>query len=571
MKNRKALSLCFAFAFPAASGFRLTPRGTSFDWTRINSTKALVWTQCYDTFECARLTVPLQYSNPGTGEAQIALVMSPSKFSSEDPNYLGSILFNPGGPGESGVEYVLQYETYFRNIIGPQYDLVGFDPRGAGDTTPFLSVFKTPQEALEIYSTFPLDAEGSVSSLGRAYTQSQIVADLAVDRAKLVAESVGTPAVATDMLQIARALGQEKVNYWGISYGSVIGATFAAMFPDHVGHFVIDGVTDSHQYYYGPGTQDMVSLLDTDAALTSVYDACVTAGPSLCAIWENNTDLVRARVERALDVMRVTPLPIYNHTDPSTITFGVLDYATVYQALFHTVYFPYSQGASAVEAFVALEHGDGAALYAGSFASSLRITDDSCATSSQPFVAGFIDVTSPIVCGDSVVGRRSSFAQYQKDYKATQALSPFAAAWHTDFFGPCATWPLQGKDHLNGSFETSTSTPILFISNTLDPITPIQGGRSMSTGFRNSVLLEQNSTGHTSLSGFSTCTARAIRAYFRHGILPASGTVCQPDTQIFDAPNNSSGFGGVTISFSESDEADSRVVNKSVPEHIARE
>ncbi|KIP05919.1 hypothetical protein PHLGIDRAFT_73444, partial [Phlebiopsis gigantea 11061_1 CR5-6] len=95
-----------------------------------------------------------------------------------------------------------------------------------------------------------------------------------------------------------------------------------------------------------------------------------------------------------------------------------------------------------------------------------------------------------------------------------------------------------------GSFITNTSSPILLIGNTLDPVTPIAGARNMSSGFAGSVMLQQNSTGHSTLSGFSTCTALAIHAYFANGTLPAPDTVCQPDTAIFQNPANSSAEGG---------------------------
>ena len=88
---------------------------------------------------------------------------------------------------------------------------------GVGETTPPLSVFESAAEALQFYATYPLNVNDSVSSLARAYVQAEILGNLTVDRAKEVAESVGTAAVATDMLQISRALGQEKVNYWGVS------------------------------------------------------------------------------------------------------------------------------------------------------------------------------------------------------------------------------------------------------------------------------------------------------------------------------------------------------------------
>lgn len=90
------------------------------------------------------------------------------------------------------------------------------DP-GVGATTPPLSVFKSPVEAFEFYSTYPLNVNESISSFGRMFAQSQILGNLTVDRAEKIAESVSTPAVATDMLTITRAFGHEQVNYWGIS------------------------------------------------------------------------------------------------------------------------------------------------------------------------------------------------------------------------------------------------------------------------------------------------------------------------------------------------------------------
>lgn len=130
----------------------------------------------------------------------------------------------------------MNHASFFRSVVGPQYDLVGFDPRGTanyhatqtnnwltavfagvGETTPPLSIFKSPVEAFEFYSTYPLDLNESVSSFGRMFAQAQIFGSLAADRAQKFAESVSTPAVATDMLTITRAFGHEKVNYWGAS------------------------------------------------------------------------------------------------------------------------------------------------------------------------------------------------------------------------------------------------------------------------------------------------------------------------------------------------------------------
>ncbi|GJE87210.1 alpha/beta hydrolase [Phanerochaete sordida] len=505
------------------------------------------WTSCLDTFKCGKLTVPLQYSDPAAGEAQIALIMSPSNFSADDPNYLGSILFNPGGPGGSGVSFVEQLGTYFRAIVGPQYDLVGFDPRGVGQSTPVLSLFKTPVEAFEYYSTYPQNVNESISSFGRFYAQANILGKFAADRYQTVAESVSTAAVATDMLNIAKALGQDKVNYWGVSYGSILGATFAAMFPNNVGRFIIDGVFNSHQWYRGDWSG---SLLNTDAALTAVYEACVAAGPSLCALHSPDAATIRARVDTLISSLHLAPQPVYDASDPSSIVFGVADYTVLVLQLFQMLYTPFGTAPAFFAALAALERGNASAVYRGSVTAANTGLATCAPPATAPFVVGFLDVSAPISCGDIVADadRVRTPEQARQDYAAmANASALFATTWYPLSPGRCAQWPIKAKDVFNGSFTQNTSNPILLITNTHDPVTPMVGALNMSSGFAGSVVLQQNSTGHTSLSGFSTCTAEAIHAYFANGTLPAPDTLCQTDTLIFESPSNSSGYDGVTI------------------------
>ncbi|KIP07260.1 hypothetical protein PHLGIDRAFT_428077 [Phlebiopsis gigantea 11061_1 CR5-6] len=518
-----------------------TRDSTEFSWASLASSSNPSWTPCYDAFQCTRFTVPLQYSNLSAGEAQIALLMSPSSFKPGDENYLGPILFNPG----SGVQYILELADYFRAIIGPKYDLVGFDPRGVGETTPPLAIFESPVEALEFYSSFPVNSNESVSSLGKLYTQSKILSNLVLDRAKDVAESVSTAAVATDMLAITKAFGFDKLSYWGVSYGSVLGATYAAMFPDNVGHLLIDGVVNSHDWYGGPRNL-FSSLQDADQALTSIYEACHKVGPTLCAIYENSTDLISARVNKIINDVHILPVPVYNDTDLSSITFGSVDYSVLISQLLHIVYFPYALASIGAEGLVQLEQGtSGAIAFQGSLTQSVEDFATCEFNSSQPFVAGLVETMSAILCGDALVNQTLTFPELQSSYDQQVSISIFAPYVFNIGPGPCTSWPVSGKDRFNGSFITNTSSPILLIGNTLDPITPIAGARNMSSGFAGSVMLQQNSTGHTTLSGFSTCTALAIHAYFANGTLPAPGTVCQPDTTIFQNPANSSAEGGI--------------------------
>lgn len=139
-----------------------------------------------------------------------------------------------GGPGGSGVQYLVALEDYFRERVGPGYDIVGFDPRGAsrswlpecltdacktgvGDSTPRIAFFESPAEALALFATYPVSLNDSASAFGRAYALSEIMGELAMARQQVVLESIGTAAIARDMLEITHAFGFEKVTYWGIS------------------------------------------------------------------------------------------------------------------------------------------------------------------------------------------------------------------------------------------------------------------------------------------------------------------------------------------------------------------
>ncbi|GJE95986.1 alpha/beta hydrolase [Phanerochaete sordida] len=506
-----------------------------FNWTALTASTNLTWTPCFEAFgnlQCARLSVPLYYSEPSAGEAQIALVMSPSNFSAGDSNYKGQILFNPGGPGDSGVQLIVEGGEYFRSIIGPEYDLVGFDPRSVGGTTPVVSIFKNPAEALQWYSTYPENLNESDSSFGRAFAQADILGRLAVDRAKNVSEAVSSPTVASDMFSIMQAFGVDKLNYWGISYGTVLGSTYAAMYPDHVGRFIIDGVVNAHEWYTG---NDTASLATSDAALASLWESCVAAGPTNCALYENSTELIAARVNKLIADVHVAPVPIYSDADPSAISFGVLDYTTLVQVLYQTTYFPYSHASSFASALVALEAGNASAVFAGSDTQAVDALSTCAFDTSKPYVANIMDVELAIACGDALNPNVSTVQQAKELYGEIVAQSPLFGpdAWPT-LLGGCTGWSIRGKDRLNGSFVTNTSNPILVIGNTLDPVTPLISAKNMSVGFAGSVLLTQNSTGHSSWSGFSSCTAQAVAAYFANGTLPAAGTMCQPDFAIFE-------------------------------------
>lgn len=207
--------------------------------------------------DCARLLVPLNHlnhSDEALGHAAIALIRVPSPLSSTKakphPRYRGPILFNPGGPGGSGVALLLGTGDLLAQILGDEFDLVSFDPRGVGRSTPKVQFYDQPGRGeREVWGTSGLDAirggagdrfrdiKGeSGKSLEATWAHAVASNVQAGERAGEWLGNVNTEQTAYDMLSIVKAHGREKLMYWGYSYGTVLGSTFASLFPVRISH-----------------------------------------------------------------------------------------------------------------------------------------------------------------------------------------------------------------------------------------------------------------------------------------------------------------------------------------------
>lgn len=213
------------------------------------------------------------------------------------------------------------------------------------------------------------------------------------------------------------------------------------MFPDNVGRFIIDGVINGHDWYAGEAASYIPAelsltlhlgnttnfLISTDDALTSVYDACVVAGPELCAIYENSTDLIRARINRLLDSVHLDPIPAINDTDPTHISWAVLDYSTAVGLILTVLYSPYEDAQAFAEAVVALESGDTSVIFE---LVDSPLTNICPANASAPFDDGDFDAKTAIWFGDSLTDGNRTFAQAQANYQAAVNLSSFNTLWY---------------------------------------------------------------------------------------------------------------------------------------------
>uniref|UniRef100_A0A0W0FNU6 Peptidase S33 tripeptidyl aminopeptidase-like C-terminal domain-containing protein n=1 Tax=Moniliophthora roreri TaxID=221103 RepID=A0A0W0FNU6_MONRR len=489
-------------------------------WLSITPTKNLTWAPCYDGgFECGRFQVPLNHSDPEGQSAVIALVRLKANVSVDSPDYLGPILFNPGGPGASGVDFLLQRAKTLGTILGSQFDLVGFDPRGklnvlgVSRSTPRVTFFETPEERLLWQRAGIQELNSSLQdNVGSYWSRAKIIGQLAGERAGDILPFMNTDHTARDMLRITEAYGREKIQYWGISYGTVLGSTFAAMFPDKVERLVIDGVVDVQDDYYT--TEWKTAVSDTDNALRWFFKDCHDAGPEKCSFYELSVEAIEERLNKLYQSIIRAPVPVRT----AGVSYGLVDYALLRYMLFVVLYRPFEQWSTMATALADLEKGNATALV------QMAIGTTSPTPSPPVFEPNTIEIQTAVICndGDVVPPSLEHAEQHYQEALKVSGWGSMSAAMRIR----CSSWPSIPKNFFRGPITGNTSYPLLLIGNTADPITPLANAHKVSKGFPGSVVLQQDSSGHGVLRSPSLCTANAIRAYFVNGTLPEPGTVC---------------------------------------------
>ncbi|KAF8175595.1 TAP-like protein-domain-containing protein, partial [Mycena galopus ATCC 62051] len=485
----------------------------------------LNWTSCYSGFQCSLLQVPLDYSAPQSDSASIAIVRLPS--TSPKSEYLGPILFNPGGPGGSGVDAIVQAGAAFATIFGPEFDIVGFDPRGVSYSTPTISFFKTeaerrfliPSPEIVLYPSLNASSNavsktwGDFGLLGQLALQNDVEHHL---------QHMSTDNIARDMLQITEAFGFEKLQYWGISYGSVLGATFATLFPDKVGRLMIDGVEDMDSYYTANTTNMMV---DVNGSLQAFFDGCNEAGPENCPFYAPTSSEISAKLDALTSSIKEQPIPVITPD-----SHAIIDFTFLRNAILGSLFAPYDPAVGFVplaQALEALANGNATVLY-----DLIPVPTFECQTSPPPFHLNNFESYTAIACGDPV-SINDTVAQLEEYYLNAAKVSQFSDLVSSSRV-LCAGYKIHRPGRFTGPVGAkNTSSPLLLVGNTLDPATARAGAVKTSEAFPGSVVLTQDSVGHTSLVAPSLCTYGYFRAYFVNGTLPAAGTVCPVDAELF--------------------------------------
>ncbi|PNY23285.1 Carboxylesterase A [Tolypocladium capitatum] len=515
----------------------------SWSWEETKPSKILQWTKCYDdALECARLDVPMDWMDPSENERVTLGVVKLAAKSKENP--LPPVFINPGGPGVSGVYLVQQRGAELQTIVGDNQDIISWDPRGVGVSTPRIECWGSAQKRAlwTMRESAVIDERTGLLydtySRGLAYNDA---CEKALNDTNIL-KHLSTAYHARDMLEILDGTGFPKLRYWGLSYGTALGGAFAGLFPDRVERLVSDGNVDYNEWF-GKGLRSQ--LTDTDTIFDAFDSACHMAGRERCAFWAPSAKAIQERRASLLDGLKKRPVLIPASSRdggpemPERVTYSKVQRLT--QAL---VFAPARTFGILAFVYATLEAGNGRPYYdvqqavraaaGGGGAELLCSPTDTPATMPQEtFLEP--DAFPGIMCSDSRAP--DSLEEFEEYVRVLRASSRWMGATNADIGATCVGKTIKPKWRFTtDDIKADTAYPILYIGNVADNVTPLASAYNNSAHFPSSAVLVQKSYGHCSIAAPSTCTARHIQAYFQNGTLPTSGTVCEQDYGLFGMP-----------------------------------
>jgi pimeloyl-ACP methyl ester carboxylesterase len=498
----------------------------------------LNWHACFGgDLECTRAAVPLDYDDP-TG-ATVSIFMS--RLLARDPAHrIGSLFVNPGGPGVPASLVVQPIAGALGSTVRDRFDVIGIDPRGIGRSQQVRCQSDTAAPDFPAV-TVPL----TLNQARPLIRFDSWIANSCADEANDILDHMSTADTARDMDLIRQAVGDSALSYYGISYGTYLGATYAAMFPDDVRAIVVDGVLDPVAWSTGrdgrgdelPFSTRLRSGVGAWEALTSAFAECDRVGAARCRFAGRIADEWRGLIQR----LRHGPIHLrHGSINYSVLVEGALgslyDRRSV-RFLFHAVDNLYRM------AFHPSRPGAGK----GSVLDDLRRLADRAPD--NPYGTTALSGAGDGRPSDAAARARAIFPSFE-GVTCTDSVNPtdptawvragaiadrqgpwFGRAW-TWASGACAHWPGSKDDAFTGPWRTATAQPLLVIGNFHDPATPISGARTVNTLFEGSRMISLNTWGHGAI-GQSACVTARIQHYLVDLALPPNGLVCQANKQLF--------------------------------------
>ncbi|MFJ9660061.1 alpha/beta hydrolase [Streptomyces griseoflavus] len=482
----------------------------------------LDWSRCVpgSAFDCATAKVPLDHDDPGGRTIELAVVR---RKATDPERRVGTLFFNPGGPGGPGTVQMPQNYTSFPQEVRERFDIVSWDPRGVGSSTA-VNCFASPAESAEWNASHP--AGFPVGEKERAaFTASyEELGRRCERRDPELLRHVSTADTARDLDLLLAAVGETRLTYLGISYGTMLGATYANLFPDKVRAMILDGNWDPRAWTNDASDEDprLTSFqrlgADRGAAetLEEFLTLCGAATTDRCAFSAGSPQATRAKFGELM--VRLRKQPVHGWTYAGTIAAAVNG--------FYVVHPGWTRLAATLQD-----------LWRGRAPAPAPLPPPPAVPEPDPYLGE--EQATAVFCGDS---------PHPRDPAAHHPLEELSAARAGDVgrfwvwsSGGCATWPAVADHRYRGPWDRPTARPVLVVGTTYDPSTPFSGARAMAAELADARLLTLRGHGHTALLNPSSCVRAHESRYLVDGTLPPPGATCEQDTPPFGAPRPSGG------------------------------
>ncbi|HEU4567362.1 MAG TPA: alpha/beta hydrolase [Marmoricola sp.] len=453
----------------------------------------LSWQACAAD-QCARLTVPLDYARPRGRTISLAVLKVPA---GDQRHKIGSLVVNPGGPGGSGVQFAAASTAVLGNVLPKYFDIVGFDPRGVGRSTPLRCA--TTAELDHFVSSDP-DPDNAAERRQMDREVHRFGEGCLHDSGAL-ARHMSTVEVARDMDVLRGVLREPKLDYFGASYGTFLGATYANLFPHHVGRMVLDGAINPAL------SNEQLSLQQAhgfEVALRAYVRDCVSRGGCFLG---STVDQGTARIRQFLAQVEAHPLP----TDTSRQLTAGTAVLGIWMPLYVRSYWPQ------------LTTGLQQAMQQGSGSKLLSLADLYVSRGPNGYLDNSLEALYAVNCLDhddaiptSQVPRH--FAQFEK-------ASPTFGRAFAFGLSTCYSWPVH-SGRTSHALHAKGAPPIVVIGTTRDPATPIEWARALARQLDSGVLVTRDGDGHTGFHQGNPCVDDAVQGYLVRGRVPRNGLAC---------------------------------------------
>jgi len=487
----------------------------------------IAWTPCGNiadrALECANLTVPVDQFNTNStsttskvlNDQQDTFLIPLIRLRSANPTpSTRNLLLNPGGPGGSGTAFMYQRGAALAAIVGDGFHLLSFDPRGVNRSEPRASCYRHDEslrgELSQVRAKKPVEDSGELW----AWT-SNFVRACADAMGPRYASYINTPQTAADMNSILNAVGQRGLYYWGFSYGTILGQTYATLFPDRAERVIIDGVANQFDWY--ESLLDAEMIVDTDRVLEGFADECVRAGEeggcALASMAGSSKGKLLDLVVEGVAKLKEDPVGVYiNDT-----LYGVLDYWTVwYNGVFPSLYKP-AAWRDLAHNLATLFRGNATAAWLAYHKPAWESLGDSL-----KFISLNDGLSGPENWPVDRLGLLDDLLPFFNQSRFT--------AFQLDYYFSKQAWAVRRTHNYVPERHVKTAHPLLIMSTTYDPVCPLVSAQGARRVFEGSRLVEVKGYGHCTLAVPSSCVARHVRDFLYEGNLPEKDVQCEADT-----------------------------------------